>query len=155
MARGLNKVMLIGHLGNDPEVRVLSNGTTVANFSIATNEYYRDQNGEQKERTEWHRVVVYGKLAEVCRQYLKKGKQVYVEGRLQTRTWEKEGKKNYITEIICSEMQMLGSRGDGEVLPEEPKEREDIPIDTTAPLPHFPKSVPEPDGGAGNDDLPF
>ncbi|NTW49356.1 MAG: single-stranded DNA-binding protein [Chlorobiales bacterium] len=116
MARGLNKVMLIGHLGNDPEMRVTPNGHSVVNFTLATNESFKDQSGEMKERTEWHKIVVWGKLAEVCKQYLKKGKQVYIEGKLQTRSWDdqKSGEKRYMTEIVCSDMQMLGgaSRGD-------------------------------------------
>ncbi|MFN3386048.1 MAG: single-stranded DNA-binding protein [Candidatus Thermochlorobacter sp.] len=136
MSRGLNKVMLIGHLGADPEVRVLPSGISVANFSIATNEYYKDQNNELKERTEWHNIVAYGKLADVCRQYLKKGKQVYIEGRLQTRTWNDKdtGKKNYRTEIICSEMQMLGGRAEGGDISQEVS-AEAPPEEITAPMP--------------------
>ncbi|MCS7012711.1 MAG: single-stranded DNA-binding protein [Chloroherpetonaceae bacterium] len=155
MARGLNKVMLIGHLGNDPEVRTTRDGTLVANFSVATNEYYKE-NGELKERTEWHRVVVFGKLAETCRQYLKKGKQVYIEGRLQTRSWEDKetGRKNYITEIVCLDMQMLGPRGDGSSEMSSAEMKEEFPPETTAPLP---KSVPPPDvvSTPQVDDLPF
>ena len=111
MARGLNKAMLIGHLGNDPEMRVTASGQSVVNFTLATNESFRDSSGNMQERTEWHRIVAWGKLAEICSQYLKKGRQVYVEGRLQTRSWEdsKTGEKRYTTEIICSDMQMLGS----------------------------------------------
>ncbi len=114
MARGLNKVMLIGHLGNDPEMRVTATGQSVVNFTLATNENFKDASGNLQERTEWHRVVAWGKLAEICNQYLKKGRQVYVEGRLQTRSWEdnKTGEKKYTTEIVCSEMQMLGSGRD-------------------------------------------
>ncbi len=158
MARGLNKVMLIGHLGADPEVRVLPNGSPVASFSIATNEYYRDQNGELKERTEWHNIVAYGKLAEICRQYLKKGKQVYIEGRLQTRNWEDKetGKKNYRTEIICAEMQMLGSRSDsGAETP--PVDTSDVPpAEITAPMPQLSaKEVTKAAEEAQKDDLPF
>ncbi len=114
MARGLNKVMLIGHLGTDPEMRVTPNGTNVANFTIATNESFKNSSGQLQERTEWHKIVVWGKLAEICNQYLKKGRQVYVEGKLQTRSWDdqKSGEKRYMTEIVCSDMQMLGARGD-------------------------------------------
>jgi single-strand DNA-binding protein len=121
--RGLNKVMLIGHLGADPETKVLPSGQTVANFSIATSESYKDQSGNLVEKTEWHKIVVYGKLAEICKQYLKKGKQVYLEGKIQTRSWDDKttNKKAYMTEIICNEMQMIGARegggmsnGDGE-----------------------------------------
>ena len=111
MARGLNKVMLIGHLGSDPEMRVTASGQSVVNFTLATNEGFRDSSGNQQERTEWHRIVAWAKLAEICNQYLKKGRQIYIEGRLQTRSWDdpKSGEKRYTTEIVCSDMQMLGS----------------------------------------------
>ncbi len=104
--------MLIGHLGNDPEVRTTTSGQTVANFTLATNENFKDSSGNLQERTEWHRIIAWGKLAEICGQYLKKGRQVYVEGRLQTRSWDdpKSGDKKYATEIICSDMQMLGGQ---------------------------------------------
>ncbi len=107
--------MLIGHLGTDPEMRATPNGTNVANFSVATNESYKNSSGQLQERTEWHRIVVWGRLAEVCNQYLKKGRQVYIEGKLQTRSWDdqKSGEKKYMTEIVCSDMQMLGAKGDG------------------------------------------
>ena len=123
MARGLNKVMLIGHLGNDPELRTTASGQSVVNFTLATNENFKDSNGNLQERTEWHRIVAWGKLAEICHQYLKKGKQVYAEGRLQTRSWDdtKSGEKKYTTEIICTDMQMLGSQreqGGGQSYPE-------------------------------------
>ena len=114
MAKGLNKVMLIGHLGNDPELRTTTSGQSVANFTLATNENFKDSNGNLQERTEWHRIITWGKLAEICNQYLKKGRQVYVEGRLQTRSWDdaKSGEKKYATEIVCSDMQMLGGQRD-------------------------------------------
>lgn len=109
---GVNKVILIGRLGRDPEVRYTPDGMGVANFSIATSEEWKDkQTGEKRERTEWHRIVAFGKLGEICGQYLSKGRQVYVEGRLQTRDWEdKEGIKRYTTEVVASNMQMLGAR---------------------------------------------
>src|SRR3989337_1356599 len=112
MARGVNKVILIGNLGNDPDVRYTASGAAVANISLATAESWRDkESGEQQERTEWHRVVFFGRLAEIVAEYLKKGSQIYVEGRLQTRKWQdKEGKDRYTTEIVAGEMQMLGSR---------------------------------------------
>jgi single-strand DNA-binding protein len=115
MARGVNKVILIGNLGNDPDVRYTASGAAVANISLATAESWRDkESGEQQERTEWHRVVFFGRLAEIVAEYLKKGSQVYVEGRLQTRKWQdKEGKDRYSTEIVANEMQMLGSRSGG------------------------------------------
>lgn len=108
MARGLNKVMLIGRLGRDPEIRYTQGGTAVANFTVATNEDWIDKNtGEKKERTEWHRVVAFGKLGEICGQFLSKGRQVYIEGRLQTRSWEQDGITRYTTEIVIADMQML------------------------------------------------
>ncbi len=111
--RGINKVILIGNLGNDPEVRYTPSGTAVANVTIATNESWKDRNtGERQERTEWHRVVFFSRLAEIVEQYLKKGSKVFVEGRLQTRSWEQDGVKRYTTEIIANDMQMLDSRGD-------------------------------------------
>ena len=111
--RGINKVILVGNLGNDPEVRYTPSGTAVANVSVATGESWKDKNtGERQERTEWHRVVFFSRLAEIVEQYLKKGSKVYVEGRLQTRSWEQEGVKRYSTEIIANDMQMLDSRGD-------------------------------------------
>jgi single-strand DNA-binding protein len=114
MSRGINKVILVGNLGKDPEVRYLPSGGAVTNVTIATSEQWKDKtSGEKKEATEWHRVVFFGKLAEIAGEYLKKGSQVYVEGRLQTREWEKDGVKRYSTEIIASEMQMLGGRGGG------------------------------------------
>ncbi len=115
MAKGLNKVMLIGHLGNDPERRETASGQTVVNFTVATSENFKDSTGNLQERTEWHRIVAWGRLADICSQYLKKGRQVYIEGRLQTRSWDdsKSGEKKYTTEIVCSDMQMLGSARDG------------------------------------------
>ncbi|MEW6430909.1 MAG: single-stranded DNA-binding protein [Myxococcota bacterium] len=109
MAGGVNKVILIGNLGADPEVRFTPGGQAVANFRVATNESWTDKNGQKQERTEWHRIVVWGKLAELCGEYLKKGRQAYIEGRLQTREWtDKEGKKNYTTEIVANTVQFLG-----------------------------------------------
>ncbi len=115
MARGVNKVILVGNLGNDPDMRYTAGGAAVANISIATAESWKDKNtGEQQERTEWHRVVFFGRLAEIVGEYLRKGSQVYVEGRLQTRKWtNKEGHDQYTTEIVANEMQMLGSKSSG------------------------------------------
>src|SRR6185436_17749746 len=113
MARGVNKVILVGNLGADPETRAMPSGTTVANIRIATSESWKDkQTGEQQERTEWHRVALFGRLGEIAAEYLRKGSQVYIEGSLRTLKWQdKEGKDNYSTEIIANDMQMLGSRG--------------------------------------------
>jgi len=115
MARGINKVILIGNLGADPETRAMPSGTTVANLRIATSESWRDkQTGEQQERTEWHRVALFGRLAEIAGEYLRKGSQVYIEGSLRTRKWQdKQGNERYSTEIIGNELQMLGGRGGG------------------------------------------
>ena len=137
MARGVNKAIIVGTLGQDPEVRYTANGSAVANLSVATNESWKDrQTGEMQERTEWHRVVLFGKLAEIAQQYLKKGSQAYFEGRIQTRKWQDQsGNDRYSTEIVANEMQMLGGRGGG--APAEPAgqpqsrpaERETAPID--------------------------
>jgi len=113
MARGINKVILIGNLGADPELRYTPAGTAVCNFRIATNESYKDREGNQVDKTEWHNVVAWERLAEICGEYLKKGRQVYIEGSLQTRQWEdQEGATRYTTEVKAREMQMLGSRED-------------------------------------------
>ena len=115
MARGINKVILIGNLGADPETRAMPSGMTVANIRIATSENWKDkQSGEQKERTEWHNVAMFGRLGEIAGEYLKKGSKVYIEGSLRTRKWQdKQGNDRYTTEIIANEMQMLDSRGGG------------------------------------------
>ena len=116
MAGGVNKVILVGNLGADPDMRYTPSGAGVCEFRLATNETWTDKNGQKQERTEWHRVVVWGKRGEVCSKYLSKGRQVYVEGRLRTRSWEdKEGNKRYTTEIIANDVQFLGGRegGDG------------------------------------------
>lgn len=111
----LNKVMLIGNLGRDPEVRSTPSGQPVASFSLATNRRWKDRDGNRQEQTEWHNIVVWGRQAEIAGQYLAKGRQIYVEGRLQTRSWEdkQSGEKKYRTEIVCDNFQMLGGRGDG------------------------------------------
>ena len=111
---GVNKAILIGNLGKDPEVRYTAGGQSVANFNIATSESWNDKQGQKQERTEWHRIVVWGKQAELCGEYLQKGRQVYVEGRLQTREWtDKEGKKNYTTEVVATNITFLSNGGGG------------------------------------------
>lgn len=112
MARGVNKVILVGNLGKDPEVRFMPSGGAVANLAIATSESWKDKaTGEQKEQVEWHRVVMFGRLGEIAGEYLKKGAQVYIEGKLQTRKWQDpQGQDKYTTEIVANEMQMLGSK---------------------------------------------
>ena len=118
MAGGINKVILVGNLGQDPEIRYTADGRPIANFSIATSESWKDKNsGEKREKTEWHRLVVFGKLAEICGEYLSKGRQVYIEGKLQTRKWQgQDGQDRYTTEIVVDQrgiMQMLGTREGG------------------------------------------
>ena len=115
MANGLNKAILIGNLGKDPEMRYTPGGLGIANFNIATSETWNNKEGAKETRTEWHRIVAFGKLAEICGEYLSKGKQVYIEGRIQTRDWEdKDGNKRYTTEIVANQMLMLGSRDAGD-----------------------------------------
>jgi len=114
MARGINKVILIGNLGRDPETRYMQNGNAVTNFSVATSETWRDKStGDNQERTEWHNVVCFAKLGEIAGEYLKKGSKVFIEGSLRTSSWEADGQKKYRTEVIARDMQMLDSRGAG------------------------------------------
>ncbi|MDH3350290.1 MAG: single-stranded DNA-binding protein [Gammaproteobacteria bacterium] len=115
MARGINKVIIVGNLGSDPETRYRPSGSAVTNLTVATNESWKDkQTGEQKDRTEWHKVAMFNRLAEVAAEYLRKGSQVYIEGKLRTRKWQdKNGQDRWTTEIIADEMQMLGGRGGG------------------------------------------
>ncbi len=109
---GVNKVILVGHLGKDPEVRTIDSGVKVARFSLATTETYKDRNGERKDVTEWHNIVVWRNLAEIAEKYLTKGKLIYLEGKLQTRSWDDNGAKRYATEVIASDFRMLGAKGD-------------------------------------------
>lgn len=150
MAGGVNKAILIGNLGADPEVRFTPGGQAVANFRIATSESWTDKNNQKQERTEWHRIVAWGKLAELCGEYLKKGRQCYVEGRLQTREWtDKEGKKNYTTEVVATQVTFLGGRPEGAGQGSSPSRgREDL---TGGPAPHDDPG-PMPPGG---EDIPF
>lgn len=129
MARGINKVILIGNVAKDPEIRYMPNGNAVANLSMATSESWKDKNtGQQQEKTEWHRVVFFQRLAEIVGEYIKKGSKIYVEGSLQTREWEKDGVKRYTTEIKAQSMQMLDSKGGGnqsnsQKAPSQPQDR--------------------------------
>ncbi len=142
MASGLNKAILIGNLGKDPEVRYTPSGLGVANFNIATSETWTNKEGAKETRTEWHRIVAFGKLAEICGEYLSKGKQVYIEGRIQTRDWEdKNGVKRYTTEIVASQMQMLGARDSA-----------DTARPQSSPVSDFQGA---PAQGPGDDDIPF
>ncbi len=140
---GINKAILIGRLGSDPEVRYTPSGVAVANFNIATSEEWKDKDtGERKERTEWHRIVAWRRLGEICGEYLSKGRQVYVEGRIQTRDWEdRDGNKRYTTEIVATDVQFLGSRDAGdETRPQGP------------PVPDYSGA---PTQGPDDDDIPF
>jgi len=136
MAKGINKVILVGNLGQDPDERAMPNGNAVTNISVATSNAWKDKDsGEKKERTEWHRVVFFNRLAEVAGEYLKKGEKVYIEGELRTKEWEKEGQKHFTTEIIASEMQMLGKVNPSDQSNEEwlrdyagKEEKNDIPF---------------------------
>ncbi len=149
MARGINKVILVGNLGADPETRYTASGAAVTNIRLATSESWRDkQSGETQERTEWHRVVFFNRLAEIAGEYLRKGRQVYIEGSLRTRKWQDQtGQDRYTTEIVANEMQMLGSRDDAGSAPaeggfrENPKSRE--------------KATAVADDGFVDDDIPF
>jgi single-strand DNA-binding protein len=156
MARGINKVILIGNLGADPETRAMPSGTTVANLRVATSESWRDkQTGEQQERTEWHRVALFGRLAEIAGEYLRKGSQVYIEGSLRTRKWQdKQGNERYSTEIVGNELQMLGGRGGAAA--------GGAPATTGAAASGAPAYAEESAGGGGgsrseefDDDIPF
>ncbi|RJP82765.1 MAG: single-stranded DNA-binding protein [Desulfobacteraceae bacterium] len=111
---GINKAIIVGRVGKDPEIRYFQDGKAVANFTIATSEEWKDKaTGEKKEKTEWHRIVAFGRLGEICGEYLSKGKQVYIEGQIKTRSWDKDGITRYTTEIVADKMQMLGTKGDG------------------------------------------
>lgn len=154
MAGGVNKAILIGNLGADPEVRFTPGGQAVANFRIATSESWTDKNGQKQERVEWHRIVVWGKLAELCGEYLKKGRQCYVEGRLQTREWtDKEGKKNYTTEVVANQVVFLGGRGEAGA----GSGRGRGGGDDFGPPPPGAEEGPAQGGsaGSGEDDIPF
>ena len=139
MSRSLNKIMLIGNVGGDPEIRATSSGTRVAKFSLATNRQWKDSSGQQHDKTEWHRITLFGKLADIVEQWVNKGDRIYVEGRLEYSQSEKEGQVRYWTDIIVTELLMLGSGGSGEGSASTPTP---IPTPTTA--------ISEPD-----DDLPF
>ncbi len=149
MARGVNKVILVGNLGKDPEVRFIPSGSAVANITVATTESWKDkQTGEKQEKTEWHRVVFFNRLAEIVGEYLKKGSQIYIEGRLQTRKWQgQDGQDRYTTEIVANEMQMLGSRSGGDTawnVPENsvPAQQQAAPEESPPPSDDFDDDVP-------------
>ena len=148
---GVNKAILIGNLGKDPEIRSTTSGQRVANFSLATSRSWTGQDGQRQEKTEWHSIVVWGKLVDICEKYLQKGKQVYIEGRIETRSWQdKEGQTKYKTEIICDQMTMLGRAGTGDRNGGEGGGYE-APRGGGAPR----DESFEPAGAAPDDDLPF
>lgn len=152
-SRGINKVILVGNVGQDPETRYMPNGNAVTNISIATSETWKDKNtGEQQERTEWHRVTFYQRLAEIVAEYVKKGSKLYVEGRLQTRSWEQDGVKKYATDIIANEMQMLDSRGSsGDNYAPSPNQSQSAP----PPKNETPTQQAPADMDSFDDDIPF
>lgn len=160
MARGINKVILIGNLGQDPETRTTPGGTTVTNLRLATSESWRDKtSGEMKEQTEWHTIVMWGRLGEIGAEYLRKGSQVYIEGRLQTRKWQdKSGNDRYTTEVVASEMQMLGSRGGSGGAATETRDRREPPAEGAAQGPggtgETGRQAAAP-AGDFDDDIPF
>ena len=165
MARGVNKVILVGNLGNDPEVRYTPGGGAIANITVATSDSWKDKNtGQKQERTEWHRVVFFNRLGEIAGEYLKKGSKVYVEGRLQTRKWQdKNGQDRYTTEIVGSEMQMLDTRGGapmdtgGSYQSQQPQQQQQRPSNNNSNS--APGPAPAPVGAADysdfDDDIPF
>lgn len=145
-SRGLNKVMLIGHVGRDPEIKYTPGGLAVATFSVATNDSYKDKEGKQQDRTDWHRIVALGRIAEVMGEYLKKGQLVYVEGRLQTRSWDDDkGQKRYITEVVALSVQFLGRKGEGV----------DAGAGAEIPPPSDDYAPPAATAGEPSEDLPF
>ncbi|WP_425915982.1 single-stranded DNA-binding protein [Pseudomonas sp. GWSMS-1] len=156
MARGVNKVILVGTCGQDPETRYLPNGNAVTNLSLATSEQWTDkQTGQKVEKTEWHRVSLFGKVAEIAGEYLRKGSQVYIEGKLQTREWEKDGIKRYTTEIVVDmqgRMQLLGGRPEGQQSGSAPDRQQTPRPQQQAPRP---SAQPAPDFDSFDDDIPF
>jgi single-strand DNA-binding protein len=143
----LNKVMIIGRLGADPEMKTLSSGNSLTTFSIATSENWKDKDGQKQEKTEWHRIVVWGKLAEICGKYLAKGREAYIEGKLQTRSWEdQQGQKRYTTEIVAANVQFLGGQAQANSNYDSQQQ------DSQDPFSDF---APEPDFNTSGDEIPF
>ncbi len=150
MSGSINKVILIGRVGRDPEIKYTPNGSPVAKFSLATDESYKDRNGEQQRRTEWHNIVAWSKLAEICGEYLTKGKQIYIEGSIRSRQWEDQsGNKRTSYEIVARTMQMLGSRADSERGASAPASQERASQERATPPP------PPSDDAITDDDIPF
>lgn len=162
MAKGINKVILVGNVGGDPETRYLANGNAVTNITLATSESWKDkQTGQHQERTEWHRIVFFGKVAEIAGRYLKKGSQCYVEGRIQTREWEKDGIKRYTTEIVVDmggTFQLLGGRGDNSEGQAHIGRKEPYPENVVKNAPkvtHSPNGWPDDDFANDLEEIPF
>jgi len=158
MARGVNKVILVGNLGKDPDMKYTASGAAIANITIATSESWTDkQSGEKQEKTEWHRVVFFRRLAEIAGEYLRKGSQVYIEGKLQTRKWQDQnGQDRYTTEVVGNEMQMLGSRGgDGGGRPQGGGGSGGGGFRSNQPAQETSSQQPAGDGGFNDDDIPF
>ena len=151
MARGINKVILVGNVGTDPEVRYMPSGGAVTNITLATSESWKDkQTGQPQERTEWHRLVFFNRLAEIAGEYVRKGSKLYVEGSLRTRQWEQDGVKRYTTEIVVNEMQMLDSKPN-----QNQANNGQSRLATQAPTQHSTPTQPNIDNGFPDDDIPF
>lgn len=157
MARGINKVILVGNLGNDPEVKYTQGGMAITTLSLATTSVRKDRDGNQQEKTEWHRVKLFGKLGEIAGEYLRKGRQVYIEGRLEYGSYEKDGVKHYTTDIVADDMQMLGGGGEGRGEPR--MERSERPQRQASSAPRRESAPAKPAGGFADDfaddDIPF
>ena len=146
----LNKVMIIGRLGADPEVKTLSSGNSLTTFSLATSENWKDKEGQKQEKTEWHRIVVWGKLAEICGKYLAKGREAYIEGKLQTRSWEdQQGQKRYTTEVVASNVQFIGGQSS------QSNYQPNFESQNQAQKDPFSDFSPEPDFNNTGDEIPF
>ena len=158
MAKGVNKVILIGNLGKDPETRYMPSGGAVTNVTIATSESWKDKDGQRQERTEWHKVVFFNKLAEIAGEYLKKGSKVYIEGALRTRSYDKDGQKHYTTEIVANEMQMIDGKGGGGSQAMDDDHGFDQPESRPAPAAARPRPAAQPAPAPAadfDDDIPF
>jgi len=154
MAKGVNKVILVGNVGGDPETKAMPSGSMVTNITVATSESWKDkQTGQAQERTEWHRVVFFNRLAEIVNEYVKKGSKVYIEGSLRTRSWEQEGVKRYSTEIVASEMQMLDSRQGGQQ--QAPQQRQQAPQQQAQNQQQARQAVEGGFDSSFDDDIPF
>ena len=154
MAKGVNKVILVGNVGGDPETKAMPSGSMVTNITVATSESWKDkQTGQAQERTEWHRIVFFNRLAEIVNEYVKKGSKVYIEGSLRTRSWEQEGVKRYSTEIVASEMQMLDSRQGGQQ--QAPQQRQQAPQQQAQNQQQARQAVEGGFDASFDDDIPF